>query len=523
MSDEEGTAQIEIRASWTPVAPEDRPARPRPARRGLGRAAVHGGRPAAGARGRHRHAEPPRSARPLTPMPTTEPTTEDPDESVETDATTDPGAPLLTLRDGLPPVVDTPEPLAEACAALGRGHRPGRDRRRARLRLPLLRPRLPDPAAPRGRRHLADRPDRLRLRPADAAEAPCAAPSGSCTPPPRTCPCLREVGLDPAALFDTELAGRLLGYPRVGLATLVEEIARPADAQGALRRRLVDPAAADGVARVRRARRRGARSSCATTWSPTLEEAGKTEWARQEFDHLLGFEPTVRVDAWRRTVRSPPAARPPRARRRPRAVGGPRRASPRERDVTPGRIIPDAAIVAAATAHAHRQAPPCWHQGLPRPRRRPLLRHVDGRARRGRRDCPRTTCRPAPRAATARRTRAPGPTATRSPTAASRLARAAMLAIAEEHAPAGREPAHPRLRAPGHVGAAGDPRRRRAGRRPRSPAAGVRRPAVAARLVTRRSRRRRGRGRRRRRRAPSRRRDRHSSDEPTRLRSAPEG
>ena len=34
-------------------------------------------------------------------------------------------------------------------------------------------------------------------------------------------PCLRELGLAPTSLFDTELAGRLLGYPRVGLATLV--------------------------------------------------------------------------------------------------------------------------------------------------------------------------------------------------------------------------------------------------------------------------------------------------------------
>ena len=31
-----------------------------------------------------------------------------------------------------------------------------------------------------------------------------------------------------------------------------------------------------------------------------LEETGKAEWARQEFDHLLGFEPAVRHEAWRR-------------------------------------------------------------------------------------------------------------------------------------------------------------------------------------------------------------------------------
>ena len=35
-------------------------------------------------------------------------------------------------------------------------------------------------------------------------------------------PCLADLGLRPHALFDTELAGRLLNLPRVGLATLVE-------------------------------------------------------------------------------------------------------------------------------------------------------------------------------------------------------------------------------------------------------------------------------------------------------------
>ena len=65
MADEGGTAQLEIRASWTPVQARTpaRTARHRPARRGVGRAAVHRGRPAAGARGRRRDAEPPRTAR----------------------------------------------------------------------------------------------------------------------------------------------------------------------------------------------------------------------------------------------------------------------------------------------------------------------------------------------------------------------------------------------------------------------------------------------------------------------------
>ena len=60
--------------------------------------------------------------------------------------------------------------------------------------------------------------------PGPAAGGPRAAPSGSCTPRPRTCPACARSGCVPTALFDTELAGRLLGYPRVGLATLVETL-----------------------------------------------------------------------------------------------------------------------------------------------------------------------------------------------------------------------------------------------------------------------------------------------------------
>ena len=36
--------------------------------------------------------------------------------------------------------------------------------------------------------------------------------------------CLREVGLDPELIFDTELGARLAGLPRVGLGTVVEDL-----------------------------------------------------------------------------------------------------------------------------------------------------------------------------------------------------------------------------------------------------------------------------------------------------------
>ncbi|MCZ9347182.1 ribonuclease D, partial [Streptomyces sp. TRM76130] len=37
-------------------------------------------------------------------------------------------------------------------------------------------------------------------------------------------PCLREIGMVPTRLFDTELAGRLAGFPRVGLGAMVESV-----------------------------------------------------------------------------------------------------------------------------------------------------------------------------------------------------------------------------------------------------------------------------------------------------------
>ena len=37
-------------------------------------------------------------------------------------------------------------------------------------------------------------------------------------------PCLAEVGMQADSLFDTELAGRLAGHPRVGLGPLAERL-----------------------------------------------------------------------------------------------------------------------------------------------------------------------------------------------------------------------------------------------------------------------------------------------------------
>ena len=130
--------------------------------------------------------------------------------------------PLLEPRDGLPPVVETDAALAEATDRLARGEGPvAVDAERAsgyrygqRAYLVQLRRAgsgtvLIDPiACP-------------ELAGVDAALAGAEAVLHAAS---QDLPCLAEIGYRPRRLFDTELAGRLLGYPRVALGTLVEEV-----------------------------------------------------------------------------------------------------------------------------------------------------------------------------------------------------------------------------------------------------------------------------------------------------------
>jgi ribonuclease D len=130
--------------------------------------------------------------------------------------------PLLEPRDGLPPLVATAPAFAEAVAMLRMGEGPvAVDAERAsgyryghRAFLVQFRRRgagtvLIDPVAC---------PDLSAL---DAALAGCEAVLHAAS---QDLPCLAELGYQPRQLFDTELAGRLLGYPRVGLGVLVETV-----------------------------------------------------------------------------------------------------------------------------------------------------------------------------------------------------------------------------------------------------------------------------------------------------------
>lgn len=271
-----------------------------------------------------------------------------PTDDVTTDAAEPeaPLAPLLELRDGLPPIIETDEALAAYCEKLAAGSGPvAIDAERAsgyryssrayliQLRREGAGTALVDPIAFESlapvQEAIGDAEWILHAATQDLA-------------------CLAEVGLRPTTLFDTELVGRLLGHPRVGLATLVETLLgqrmrKEHSAVDWSRRPLPEPwldyAALDVEVLL----------ELRELLVAELEEAGKTEWARQEFEHLLSFTPTVRAEPWRR-VSGSHRLRGRRALAAVRALWEVRDDIARSRDVTPGRVLPDPAIIAAAEA-----------------------------------------------------------------------------------------------------------------------------------------------------------------------------
>ncbi|ALP33869.1 HRDC domain-containing protein [Corynebacterium pseudotuberculosis] len=106
---------------------------------------------------------------------------------------------------------------------------------------------------------------------------------------PSDLPCLRELGLRPSNIFDTELAGRLMGMPRVNLAAMSEEIVgltllKGHGAEDWSRRPLpidwLNYAALDVETLL----------DLADAMAELLDSQGKLEWAEQEFEHLVRME-----------------------------------------------------------------------------------------------------------------------------------------------------------------------------------------------------------------------------------------
>jgi len=159
--------------------------------------------------------------------------------------------------------------------------------------------------------------------------------------------CLREVGLYPTRLFDTELAARLAGLPRVGLGAVVEDLlgihlAKEHSAADWSTRPLPQSwlvyAALDVELLV----------DLREALAEVLQRDGKTDIADQEFSSVLTRDfVIVRQEPWRR-LGGVHAIRGPRNLAVARELWLSRDAYAREIDTAPGRLVPDSALVAAA-------------------------------------------------------------------------------------------------------------------------------------------------------------------------------
>jgi ribonuclease D len=162
-------------------------------------------------------------------------------------------------------------------------------------------------------------------------------------------PCLRELGINPVKLFDTELAGRIAGLPRVGLGPLLESLmgvtlakehsaadwsARP------LPKEWLTYAALDVELLV----------ELRDTMNSILEKANKLPWAQEEFASILMAPPAPpRVDPWRRTSGMH------KIKRRDqlaiiRSLWVARDGVAAVQDIAPGKLLNDSAIVELAIA-----------------------------------------------------------------------------------------------------------------------------------------------------------------------------
>ncbi|MCW2583482.1 MAG: 3-5 exonuclease [Klenkia sp.] len=255
--------------------------------------------------------------------------------------------PLLAPRDGLPPVIETSTALVGYAGALAAGSGPvAVDAERAsgyRYGQKAYLVQLRRAGAGTGLVDPVPLPDLSPVQQA-IADAEWVLHAAN-----QDLPCLAEIGLVPTRLFDTELAARLTGQPRVGLGAVVESLLGFSLQKGhSAADWSTRPLPADWL--VYAALDVEVLVDLRDALAAILDEQGKTEWARQEFAAILAAGPAApRVDPWRRTS----GMHGLRSRRQLavlRALWEARDLLARRRDVAPGRVLPDSAIVAAVAA-----------------------------------------------------------------------------------------------------------------------------------------------------------------------------
>jgi len=243
-------------------------------------------------------------------------------------------------------------------------------------------------------------------------------------------PCLAELDLHPKSLFDTELAGRLAGYERVALGTLVElllgyQLEKGHSAADWSKRPLpvdwLNYAALDVELLIELREKLEA----------DLAAQGKLDWAQQEFEAVRTAPPPApRAEPWRRTS-GVHKIRSARGLAAVRELWQARDELARKRDRAPSRILPDSAIINAVTADPKTveqlQALPVFSGRVQRKYTASWLRHLQA-----------ARALPADQLPTpAQQTDGPPPVnrwSDKDPDAAARLsaARAALAAIAED-------------------------------------------------------------------------------------------
>ena len=271
---------------------------------------------------------------------------EDPEDAVDAQAELA-AVPLIEPVGGIPPVTDTPDALAEVLDRMANGTGPvAIDAERAS-----------------GYRY-SQRAYLVQMRRTGAGTAiidPIALPDLSelgaavgdvewvLHAASQDLPCLSEVGMVPHKIFDTELAGRLAGFERVGLAAMVERVLgygleKGHSAADWSTRPLPEPwlryAALDVELLV----------DLRDALESELEKQNKLDWAQEEFSAVLAAPPREpRAEPWRRTS----GIHRVRNRRQLGAVRElwqSRDELARTRDIAPGRVLPDSAIIAAVLA-----------------------------------------------------------------------------------------------------------------------------------------------------------------------------
>lgn len=163
-------------------------------------------------------------------------------------------------------------------------------------------------------------------------------------------PCLAELGMYPHQLFDTEIAARMAGLPKVGLAAVVEQVlgvrlAKEHSAADWSRRPLPQDwlryAALDVDLLV----------ELQAELQQLLRQQDKVEWAAEEFQYLRTFKPVQvpQAERWRRT-NGLNKLKSPRKLAVLRELWIARESLAEHKDIAPGHLLPDSALVAAAEA-----------------------------------------------------------------------------------------------------------------------------------------------------------------------------